>query len=177
MNTFWPTACTPLRGLLCLPQKLGKVGGVIVGGFTSPRVMSPTLGAPSSRGMAGPSASHPQLQDSDAKYDDIMSVSFQFYICLILRIKQYDSQDTYFKYHTRVTLIHNSSTARQDWNIYTLYCYSLLLISVRDVTPSLAIRVYDSISMAYIYSSWKNVRTHWRKGASYVAISVPLGFC
>ncbi|KAK8406454.1 hypothetical protein O3P69_007250 [Scylla paramamosain] len=55
-----------------IPEKLGKVGGVLVGGLASPRVMSPTLGAPS-RGLACPSTSHVQMPDCDVKFDDIMS--------------------------------------------------------------------------------------------------------
>ncbi|XP_050711449.1 trichohyalin-like isoform X8 [Eriocheir sinensis] len=56
------------------PEKLGKVGGVMVTGFASPRVMSPTLGTPPSRGTAHPvAAAHPPVPDSDAKFDDFMS--------------------------------------------------------------------------------------------------------
>ncbi|KAG0712743.1 hypothetical protein GWK47_002027 [Chionoecetes opilio] len=54
------------------PEKLGKVGGMMMGGITSPRVMSPTLGAPS-RVMPYPSASYPHLLDADTRFDDIMS--------------------------------------------------------------------------------------------------------
>lgn len=76
---------------------MGKVSAVVVSGFTSPRGMSPTLGTPPARSAYPGAAANLPGMDSDAKFDDLMSVSFKFYhyFFISLRFKALPG-DTYF---------------------------------------------------------------------------------
>lgn len=77
MYNFLNTINQTLKYDYLFLQKLGKVGGVLVGGLSSPRVLSPTMGVPSRVLSATPSLDSVLglPAPTDNKHEDVRSVS------------------------------------------------------------------------------------------------------